>query len=90
MIKPLSDCILVEQDLEKLSKIIVTPQDKLYSGIIVAAGPGKKLPKGEIVPMDVKVGDHIMFGEFSGQKVTFDRKEYLMMRAKDVIGILDE
>lgn len=90
MIKPLSDCILVEQDLEKLSNIIVTPQDKLYSGIIVAAGPGKKLPKGGIEPMDVKEGDHVLFGEFSGQPVRYGGKEYLMMRSKDVIGILNE
>lgn len=90
MLKPLSDCILVEQDLEKLSNIIVTPQDKLYSGIIVAAGPGKQLKKGGVEPMDVKVGDHIMFGEFSGQTVRFESKDYLMMRSKDVIGILDE
>lgn len=90
MLKPLSDCILVEQDLEKLSNIIVTPQDKLYSGIIVAAGPGKQLVKGGIEPMDVKVGDHVMFGEFSGQPVRYKGKDYLMMRSKDVIGILDE
>lgn len=90
MIKPLSDCVLIEQDVEKLSNIIVTPQDKLYSGIIVAAGPGKQLQKGGVEPMDVKVGDHVLFGEFSGQPVRYSGKEYLMMRAKDVIGILDE
>jgi chaperonin GroES len=89
MLKPLSDCILVEQDLEKLSSIIVTPQDKLFSGKVIAAGPGKQLLKGGVEPMDVKVGDHIMFGEFSGQTVTFDHKDYLMMRVKDVIGIIE-
>jgi chaperonin GroES len=88
-LKPLSDCILVEQDLEKLSSIIVTPQDKLFSGKVIAAGPGKQLLKGGVEPMDVKVGDHIMFGEFSGQTVTFDHKDYLMMRVKDVIGIIE-
>lgn len=89
MLKPLSNCILVEQDVEKLSNIIVLPQDKLFSGIIVAAGDGKKLENGRIEPIDVKVGDHIMFGEYSGQKVNYEGKDYLMMRATDVIGILD-
>jgi len=56
----------------------------------VAAGEGKKLPKGGIEPMNVKVGDHVLFGEYSGQKVTVDGEELLMMREPDVIGILDE
>ena len=90
MMRPLSNCVLIRQDIEKLSSLIVLPQNKLFSGIIVAAGEGKKLPKGSIEPMNVKVGDHVLFGEYSGQKVTVDGKELLMMRETDVIGILDE
>jgi chaperonin GroES len=90
MMRPLSNCVLIRQDIEKLSSLLVLPQNKLFSGIIVAAGKGKKLPKGGIEPMNVKVGDHVLFGEYSGQKVTVDGEELLMMREPDVIGILDE
>jgi chaperonin GroES len=90
MMRPLSNCVLIRQDIEKLSSLIVLPQNKLFSGIIVAAGEGKELPKGGIEPMNVKVGDHVLFGEYSGQKVTVDGEELLMMREPDVIGILDE
>jgi chaperonin GroES len=90
MMRPLSNCVLIRQDIEKLSSLIVLPQSKLFSGIIVAAGEGKKLPKGGIEPMNVKVGDHVLFGEYSGQKVTVDGEELLMMREPDVIGILNE
>ena len=87
--RPLNNCVLIEQEYEELSKLIVLPKDKLFSGIIVAAGEGKKLPKGGLEPMDVAVGDHVLFGEHSGQKVVYENKDYLMMRATDIIGILD-
>ena len=90
MMRPLSNCVLIRQDIEKLSSLLVLPPNKLFSGIIVAAGEGKRLPKGGIEPMNVKVGDHVLFGEYSGQKVTVDGEELLMMREPDVIGILDE
>jgi len=89
MMRPLNNCVLIEQEYEELSKLIVLPKDKLFSGIIVAAGEGKKLPKGGLEPMDVAVGDHVLFGEHSGQKVVYENKDYLMMRATDIIGILD-
>ena len=88
-LKPLSNCVLIRQDIEKLSDLIVLPQNKLFSGIIVAIGEGKKSPKGHIEPMNVKEGDHVLFGEFSGQNVTVDGEELLMMREPDVIGILN-
>jgi len=88
-LKPLSNCVLIRQDIEKLSQLIVLPQNKLFSGIIVAIGEGKKSPKGHIEPMNVKEGDHVLFGEFSGQKVNVDGEEMLMMRESDVIGILN-
>lgn len=90
-LKPLSDCILVAQDEEKVSSIIIVPgTKKLYSGKVVAIGPGKKLDNGTITQMDVAVGDHVMFGEYTGQTTTYEGKDYLMMRNADVIGILNE
>ena len=88
-LKPLSNCVLIRQDIEKLSDLIVLLQNKLFSGIIVAVGEGKKNPKGFLEPMNVKEGDHVLFGEYSGQKVTVDGEEMLMMRETDVIGILN-
>lgn len=88
-LKPLSNCILIRQDIEKLSELIVLPQDKLFSGIIVAVGEGKRAPNGDLEPMSVSEGDHVLFGEYSGQKVTVDGEELLMMREPDVIGILN-
>ena len=77
---PLGDCILLKQNVEK-SGLILLPQSKMFSGIIMAAG--KKAT-------DVAVGDNVLFGEHSGQKVTHEGEDYLMMREKDVIGIFNE
>jgi chaperonin GroES len=88
--RPLSNCVLIRQDDEKLSSTIIIPTTtKLFSGIVVAIGEGKRLPKGGIEPMNVEVGQHVLFGEFSGQKVTLDGEDLLLMREPDIIGILD-
>ena len=90
-LEPLSDCILVEQDEEKLSSIIEVPGAKKYfRGYVRAIGPGKRMENGGLLPMDVAVGDHIFFGEYTGQKTHVDGKEYLMMRNSEVIGRLHE
>lgn len=90
-IKPLSDCIVIEQDEEKISSIIIVPgTKKLFSGIVRAIGPGKKLENGKVSAMDVAVGDHVMFGEYTGQVTEIEGKQYLMMRNAEVIGILNE
>ena len=85
---PLSNCVLIEQDIEKSSGLIVLPESKMASGIVVAVGPGLRKEDGSLVPMDLVVGDHVLFGEYSGQKVKHEGKEYLMMREPDVIGVL--
>ena len=77
---PLGDCILIKQNIEKQG-LILLPQSKMFSGVIMAAG--KKAT-------DVAVGDNVLFGEHSGQKVTHEGEDYLMMREKDVIGIFNE
>jgi chaperonin GroES len=90
-LKPLSDCIVVEQDEEVVSSIIFVPgAKKLFSGYVRAIGPGKKLENGNLSNMDVQVGDHIMFGEYTGQTTTIDGKDYLMMRNTEVIGLINE
>lgn len=86
---PLSNCVLIEQDVEKSTGLIVLPESKMSSGMVVAVGAGLRKEDGSLVPMDLTVGDHVLFGEFSGQKVKHDGKEYLMMREPDVIGVLN-
>lgn len=87
--KPLSNCIVVERDEPKQGLIIIE-KPPLTSGIVRAIGAGKKLPDGSLESMDVAVGDHILFGEYTGQKVTIDGKDYLMMRENEVIGVFND
>ena len=89
MIKPFSDCVLIKQDVEERKGLIVIPKNKLFSGIVVATGPGKRLANGKMTEMPIAVGDHVLFGEYSGQPVEYEGETYLMMRAPDVIGLIN-
>jgi len=91
-IRPLFDCVYIEQEIEKHEGLIVMPttgQKPLAQGTIVAAGPGNRTDKGEWMKMCISVGDRVLFGEHSGQKVVFEGKNYLAMRERDVIGVFD-
>ena len=85
--RPLSDCIVVERDEAEQGTIILLNTKPLTSGIVRAIGPGKKLPNGTMGEMSVAVGDHVLFGDYTGQNVTIEGKDYLMMRDPEVIGI---
>ncbi len=92
-IKPLHDRILVRRLEEKESKkggIIIpdTAKEKPQEGEVVAVGPGKVGDDGKRHPMDVKVGDKILFGKYSGSEVKLNDEEFLIMREEDVLGIL--
>ncbi len=92
-IKPLQDRILVRRLEEKEVKkggIIIpdTAKEKPQEGEVVAVGPGKVGENGRRQPMDVKVGDKILFGKYSGSEVKLGDEEYLIMREEDVLGIL--
>ena len=84
MIKPLSDTIVVKPDPEKKHDFLIMAGEDTKTGVIIAAGPGKKLSSGKIEQMFVSVGDHVMY---SG---TIDQKfgEFLVMKNKDVIGLV--
>ena len=88
--QPLSNCVLIEQEFQKQEGLIVLPKEKLAQGWVRAIGPGKKNEDGNVVPTELLVGDHVLFGEHSGQKVKHEGKEYLMMREPDVIGVLND
>jgi chaperonin GroES len=63
-------------------------REKPQEGEVVAVGKGKRLEDGKLVPLDVQVGDRILFGKYSGSEIKLDGQEYLIMREDDVLGIL--
>ncbi len=88
MLKPLADRVLIEAapaETKTASGIIIpdTAKEKPLQGKIVAAGPGKKDE-----PMTVKVGDSVLYGQYSGTEIKIEGKDYLIMRESDVYGIL--
>jgi chaperonin GroES len=92
-VKPLHDRILVKRLEEKEIKkggIIIpdTAKEKPQEGEVIAVGPGKVGDDGKRQPMDVKAGDKILFGKYSGSEVKVDNEEFLIMREEDVLCIL--
>jgi chaperonin GroES len=93
-IRPLHDRILVkrveEQEVKKGGIIIPdTAKEKPQEGKVVAVGTGKVNEDGKKIPLDVKAGDRILFGKYSGSEVTLDNEEYLILREEDVLCILE-
>ena len=92
-IRPLHDRIVVERLEEKEVKkgsIIIpdTAKEKPQEGKVLAVGNGKVSDDGKKIPLDVKAGDKILFGKYSGSEVKIDDKEYLIMREEDVLAVL--
>jgi chaperonin GroES len=92
-IRPLQDRILVKRLEEKETKkggIIIpdTAKEKPQEGEVVAVGPGKVTEDGKRQAMEVKVGDKILFGKYSGSEVKLEDDEYLIMREEDVLGVI--
>jgi chaperonin GroES len=93
-LRPLHDRILVkrleEGDVKHGSIIIPdTAKEKPQEGKVIAVGNGKVGDDGKKIPLDVKAGDRILFGKYSGSEVRIDGTEYLILREEDVLGILD-
>ena len=94
-VKPLGDRILVERKEEKEAKsaggIIIpdTAKEKPTEGKVISVGKGKRLENGTLIPPNVKEGDRILYGKWSGSEVKVDGKEYLIMNESDVYGILE-
>ena len=90
--RPLHDRVLNEilDSEEKTSGGIIIPdtaKEKPQEGEVVAVGPGARTENGKITPMDVKVGDIVLFGKWSGTEVKIDSKEYSIMKESDIMGI---
>ena len=92
-IKPLGDRIVIKpmEAEEKTKGGIILPdtvKEKPVEGTIVAAGPGRKSDDGKTVEMEVKVGEKILYGKYSGTEVTIEGEEYLIMRESDIFAIV--
>jgi chaperonin GroES len=93
-IRPLHDRIVVkriEDTEEKIGGLFIpdSAKEKPQQGEVVAVGNGKVNEKGERQPLDVKAGDRILFGKYSGSDIKLDGTEYLIMREDEVLGVLD-
>ena len=91
--RPLHDMVLVEslESEEKTAGGIIIPdtaKEKPQEGKVIAVGPGAKTEEGKIIPMDVKVGDRVLFGKWSGTEVKVDGKEYSIMKESDIMGVV--
>ncbi|MBI3550941.1 MAG: co-chaperone GroES [Elusimicrobia bacterium] len=92
-LQPLGDRVLVkplEQKEVKRSGIIIpdTAKEKPQEGQVVATGKGKTTDDGKVLPMDVKPGDRILYGKYSGNEIKIDEQDYLIMHQEDILGLL--
>ncbi|MCM8819059.1 MAG: co-chaperone GroES [Candidatus Omnitrophica bacterium] len=94
-IRPLGDRVVVEplEAEEKTKGGIILPdtaKEKPQEGKVVAVGKGKVNEKGELVPIEVKVGDKVLYGKYSGTEVNIDDKQYIILREDDILAIVEE
>ena len=93
--RPLHDRVVltrIDADERTSGGIIIpdTAKEKPQEGRVVAIGPGGRDENGKLIPIDVKVGDRVLFGKWSGTEVRIDGVEYLIMKESDIMGVLSE
>jgi chaperonin GroES len=94
-IRPLQDRVIVrrlEEQIEKTKGGIIIPdtaKEKPQQGKVIAVGKGKVNDDGKLTPLDVKVGDTILFGKYSGSEIKLDGEEHLIMREEDILGVVE-
>ena len=93
-VRPLHDRIIVERIEEgeqQVGGIIIpdTAKEKPQQGKVIAAGKGKIKDDGTVTPLDVKAGDTVLFGKYSGQEIKLDGDEYLIMREDEILGVIE-
>ncbi len=93
-VRPLHDRILLKRVEEKETVkggIIIpdTAKEKPQEGEVIAVGHGKKTEEGKVIPLDVKAGDRILFGKYSGTEIKVDDQEYLIIREEEVLGVIE-
>ncbi len=90
--RPLHDRLLIkvlDSEAKTAGWIIIpdTAKEKPQEGEVAAVGPGTKTDDGKLIPMDIKIGDIVLFGKWSGTEVKIDNKEYSIMKESDIMGI---
>ena len=93
-IRPLQDRVIVRrlEEEEKTKGGIIIPdtaKEKPQEGKVIAVGKGKMTEEGKVIPLDVKVGDKILFGKYSGTEVKIEGEEHLIMREEDILGVIE-
>jgi chaperonin GroES len=93
-IRPLQDRVIVKrlEEEEKTKGGIIIPdtaKEKPQEGKVIAVGKGKMTDDGKLIPLDVKVGDKILFGKYSGTEVKIEGEEHLIMREEDILGVIE-
>jgi chaperonin GroES len=93
-IRPLHDRVIVKriEETEKTKGGIIIPdtaKEKPQEGRVVAVGPGR-LEEGKVISLDVKTGDKILFGKYSGTEIKLDGEEHLILREDDILGVIEE
>ncbi|MCS7152037.1 MAG: co-chaperone GroES [Endomicrobia bacterium] len=94
-VKPLGDRVLVkpleEKEVKKGNIIIPdTAKEKPQQGEVIAVGKGKVTEDGKLIPMEVKTGDKVLYGKYSGTEIKIDGQEYLILHQDDILGIIEE
>ena len=92
--RPLHDRVLVrriEEDTKTAGGIIVpdTAKEKPMQGQVIAAGPGARVETGKLVPLEIRIGDRVLFGKWSGTEVKIDGEDLLIMKESDILGVLE-
>ena len=94
-VRPLRDRVLLErvaeEEEQKVGGIIIpdTAKEKPLQGKVIAVGSGRVTDKGEVLPLDVKAGDTVLFGKYSGSEIKVDGKEYLIVREDEILGVVE-
>ena len=94
-IKPLQDRVVVlrlEEEEESRGGIIIpdSAKEKPQEGRVIAVGSGKRLEDGKLEPLDVKKGDRILFSKYAGTEIKIEDREHLILRADDILGVIEE
>lgn len=92
-IKPLADRVVIEpiEETEEMRGGLYIPdtaKEKPMQGTVVATGPGRRTDKGELIAVELKQGDRVLYGKYSGTEVTVDGNEYLIIKESDVLAVL--
>jgi chaperonin GroES len=92
-VRPLHDRVLIKriEEQETVRGGIIIPdtaKEKPQEGEVVAAGTGKRLESGQVLPLEVKAGDRVLFGKYSGTEIKLDGQEFLILREDEILGIL--